>query len=318
MGLPRPVVSIKPGPSLLVRFGPAVVLLPVADGMLAVEADLRAAMAPWVDAPASATGDVIRALVKVFIKHRTTAPAWAAAVQTGADIRLLLHGTVRAVISGPQGDLELSGLSAATWVDELVTPPQGSIRMTLEDGWNAVPGDWTDLVTDRAMAGEVVLTAGSAVAEIVQLTAPETGRARPSVPVDDLPPPAARSRQRAVETKVVDNPVAALVADDDTRILLDRDYVFGRDPQLDGRVARGEASPIAVADPDNLISRVQVYVQVVAGVVLVRDNVSTNGTFIAEPGAQEWRRLGTVATELPPGWSLRMGRRLFTYREAGF
>ena len=117
---------------------------------------------------------------------------------------------------------------------------------------------------------------------------------------------------------MVDNPVAALVADDGTRTLLDRDYVLGRDPHRDAGVARGDASPVTVADPDNLISRVQVHLTVVAGTVLVRDDNTTNGTFIAEPGAAHWQRLGAAPAVLPPGWSLRMGRRIFTHLEAGF
>ena len=195
---------------------------------------------------------------------------------------------------------ELTGLRAATWVDHLLTEPTGSVRITLADEATPASGDGEELITDRAAGGGMVLTPGH------------------FVPHDDLPPPAAQPRQRAVQTKVVDNPVAALVADDGTRTLLDRDYVFGRDPQRDAGVARGDASPVSVADPDNLISRVQVYVSVVAGIVLVRDSGSTNGTFIAAPGAKEWQRLGTEPTELPPGWSLRMGRRIFTYRDAGF
>ena len=174
------------------------------------------------------------------------------------------------------------------------------------------------MTTDRATARGIVITPMPIRPPDPVLTGQQHGKADQLVPHDDLPPPAVQRPQRAVETKVVDNPVAALVADDGTRTLLDRDYVFGRDPQRDAGVTRGAASPVAVADPDNLISRVQVYLSVVAGVVLIRDNDSTNGTFIAAPGAGQWQPLGAEPTVLPPGWSMRMGRRIFTYLEAGF
>ena len=124
-------------------------------------------------------------------------------------------------------------------------------------------------------------------------------------------------RPAADETAIVQTTARALVADDGTRILLDRHYVFGRDPFHEPSVLRGAASPIVVRDPDQLISRVQAYIAVVAGAVTVRDGGSANGTYIAAPGAKEWTRLGEQPSVLPPGWSMRIGRRVYTYVEAG-
>ena len=99
-----------------------------------------------------------------------------------------------------------------------------------------------------------------------------------------------------------------LVADDGTRTILDREYVFGRDPGHDPAVSRGSATPITIDDPDSLVSRVQARIAVVAGVVSVSDAGSSNGTFIAAPGARDWTRIGTVPTVLPEGWSMRPGQ----------
>lgn len=189
---PRPAVRVEPGSGTVLQFGSVVVLLAATREAVPFEAELCAALAPWAGDHPPAAGDAVRAMATLLIKYRVGAPALGAAVQDTAGMRLLLHGAVRAMAGGQAGKVELSGLRAATWVDQLLTDPTGSIRITLDD---APPpsGDGTELMTDRAAGGGMVLAPGQIV------------------PHDDLPPPAAHQRQRAVETKVVDNPEAALV-----------------------------------------------------------------------------------------------------------
>lgn len=105
----------------------------------------------------------------------------------------------------------------------------------------------------------------------------------------------------------------ALVADDGTRVLLDRDYVFGRSPFRDPSVVAGNASPLVVQDPDHLVSRVQLHLGVQGERVIIRDSGSANGTYFAEPGAEQWRPLNREPMALLPGWSIRLGRRVYTY-----
>lgn len=113
-------------------------------------------------------------------------------------------------------------------------------------------------------------------------------------------------------------PVGALVAEDGgLTILLDRDYVLGRDPHNDPSVRDASASPVVLHDPENLISRVHAYVSVGDGSVHVRDAPSVSGTFVAAPGAGDWSRVGQEPTRLLPDWSLRVGRRVFVLRPTG-
>lgn len=103
-------------------------------------------------------------------------------------------------------------------------------------------------------------------------------------------------------------PLGVLLVDDGRGYLLDRDYVIGREPRLDGEVAAGRATPLPITDADGSVSRAHLRVSLAGWRVEVRDLGSANGSVVyGGNGTRPVRRMDVVV--LDPGARIGVGRR---------
>jgi hypothetical protein len=144
-----------------------------------------------------------------------------------------------------------------------------------------------------------------------------TPRAAPARPAPAGPGGPVKRPPAAGPTVVASIPVGVLTSDSGPTIPLDRSYALGREPNNDPLVRSGAASPIVLQDPDHVISRVHAYISVAGDKVTVRDASSTQGTYIARPGAGKWTRVTSEPSVLLPGWSMRIGKLVFTFQASG-
>ena len=199
-----------------------------------------------------------------------------------------------------------------TWLERPVPADVQRVGVTLTAAGPVTADPRTDL-------GHGMLAGAGFVLEPVSGKPQEAAAPPSAVPEPPAPPPPGRERVETAirtpsgETVLLADEIAHLVAEDGSRVPIDRPYVLGRDPRQDPAVRRGAASPVFIPDPEQTVSRVQAYLDIDGGVLTIRDAGSSNGTDVAAPGASEWTRLGNESFALPVGWSLRIGRRVYTY-----
>ena len=109
-------------------------------------------------------------------------------------------------------------------------------------------------------------------------------------------------------------PVGLLVFDDGATYTVDAEYLMGRMPEADPRVASGALRSLALEDTSGAVSRVHAQIVVNGWEALLVDVGSRNGTFVSPPGEQGWTQLPAGETHrLVPGTRVRIGGRSFQF-----
>ena len=303
-------VGIGRGDGLVARFGDIVIYIAdpsaSADRLIAVVKSEADANAP--------RGQLARQLAALaFGEQPVPLAPFGVVAATDDGLHVLLYGKVSATIETAEGTHELSGARALTWVDEIVP---ASVRRIAITG-SAQPGLSSQHNTD--LQAGVVPGGGFDVRRTDAERAQPPRREPVSVPVSapselpDIPDVETEAFTRAKATAPQAPGAGSLSSDDGANYRLDRPYVIGRDPLSDRLVQSDLASPIVVKN-DPHVSRIHAHVSTGNGRVFIRDAGTPAGTFIAAPGAEKWMQIGTAPTELPPEWSLRIGRLVLTYR----
>lgn len=103
-------------------------------------------------------------------------------------------------------------------------------------------------------------------------------------------------------------PLGVLLVDDGRGYQLDRDYVIGREPLLDGDVAAGRATPLPITDTEGSVSRLHLRISLVGWRVEVRDLGSANGSVVYHAGGSRTLPPMEVVV-VDPGARVGVGRR---------
>lgn len=109
-------------------------------------------------------------------------------------------------------------------------------------------------------------------------------------------------------------PLGVLLLDDGTGFTLDKDYVVGREPVLDGDVAAGRARPLRIPDPGGTVSRLHLRISLIGWQVEVRDLNSSNGSVLQLPNGADQRLLPGDSMIIAPGTKIVIGHRNLQYQ----
>jgi hypothetical protein len=121
-------------------------------------------------------------------------------------------------------------------------------------------------------------------------------------------------QQTPVLTEGPRPPLGVLLLDDGSAFQLDADYVLGREPMHDPDVRTGRLRGIVLSDDNKSVSRAHARIELRQWDVVLTDNSSSNGTYVAAEGDESWTPLQAGKPRiLTSGIRIRLGSRTLAF-----
>jgi hypothetical protein len=225
---------------------------------------------------------------------------------------VVVRGPATARFSTSDGEVELAGSAATTWVEQSMTGVSG---LVIELGGEGEGPDLTvqnGLVrVSRVQEPPFQQVAEPDTAETAVSTVDHDGltRAGTSDPGQFLPPPGIPGQPPAPD--VVARPVARLVFSSGDTVEVDRPVLVGRAPAAQAAASSEPPRLVTVPSPQQEISSTHLEVRAGSGAdhgtAVVTDLGSTNGTVLVQPGLPPEDLQPGVAVQLLPGAILDLG-----------
>jgi FHA domain len=208
-------------------------------------------------------------------------PGFVLVSESDADTKVVVRGPATARFTTPDGEVELAGAAATTWVEQSMT---GVTGLVIELGGE---GEGPDLTVQNG------LVRVSRVQEppFQQVAEPDTVE----TPAPD----------------VVARPVAKLVFSNGETVEVDRPVLVGRAPAAQAALSSEQPRLVTVPSPQQEISSTHLEVRAGSGAdhgsAVVTDLGSTNGTVLVQPGLAPEDLQPGVAVQLLPGAIIDLG-----------
>jgi hypothetical protein len=235
-------------------------------------------------------------------------PGFVLVSESDADTKVVVRGAATARFSTPDGEVELAGSAATTWVEQSMT---GVTGLVIELGGEGEGPDFT-------VQNGLVRVSRVQEPPFQEVAEPDT--AETYVPDQDgltrsgagdssqLPPPGIPGQPPAPD--VVARPVARLVFSSGETVEVDRPVLVGRAPAAQA-AASEDPRLVTVPSPQQEISSTHLEVRAGSGAdhgsAVVTDLGSTNGTVLVQPGLAPEDLQPGVAVQLLPGAIIDLG-----------
>ncbi len=234
-------------------------------------------------------------------------PGFVLVSESDADTKVVVRGPATARFTTPDGEVELAGSAATTWVEQSMT---GVTGLVIELGGE---GEGPDLTVQNGLVrvSRVQEPPFQQVAEpdTAETSVPDhDGLTRTGSEPDQLPPPGIPGQPPAPD--VVARPVAKLVLSSGETVEVDRPVLIGRSPEAQ-RASSEEPRLVTVPSPQQEISSTHLEVRAGSGAdhgsAVVTDLGSTNGTVLVQPGLAPEDLQPGIAVQLLPGAIIDLG-----------